>query len=311
MATTNHGVAVFDLLNLRCVWSGLIPGVGCIAVDPASTHWALVLPSITSSSSVSSTSTASAHQNGAATAGVVVFKGKSRQPVGGWKLERTSPLQSAIVPPPPHVGTSTSSPSTSSGATTKNSAAAAASLIALAFAIPGTPLYNTFSKASASINNDTAPKQSLASDTMSPLLIFTANREYAIASGSALRLDRDESEIAAAVHAASHAPAFLFGRTVGTSSNNSKQHKLRRDTFAPSGLEAIYGRSALSSLSPGEKQNEQQGGFSSVEYGKGTKGVAALFDVPSHELPPMSELCPKFLEAMIFGDNVDGALGGN
>lgn len=116
---------------------------------------------------------------------------------------------------------------------------------------------------------------------MSPLLVISQDRQYAQA-GTAVQ---PEAMSAATPDLYRRADSFAAARGAGTA--------VPAQTPAPvSGLEAMYGTQ--------QAQQAQQQKPAGGPAGAGRMGQwAGLFDSPSHVLPPLSALCPAFLELVV------------
>ena len=123
-----------------------------------------------------------------------------------------------------------------------------ATVAALLFALPGTKLH--------SVSVDVAPAG------ISPLLILTEDRQYAIARS------------AAHMHHASFQPSTPL---------QSKQ---------PSAFEAAFGKAAM-------QQPVQQAALSMTTQSQAQSQLEALFAAPSHVLPPLKDLAPAFFDNLI------------
>ena len=138
--------------------------------------------------------------------------------------------------------------------------------ISVAFVPRGTPLY-----AAAEETGVTLPG-------CSPLVVLTTNREYAVAWTERRRKEKPLSSGEA--------------RTISTALGSEN----------PSAFEAMYGKSARAEV------QEQDVGRATLaaDVGSGKPSWAALFDAPSHALPPMTTLCPAFLELVVMGGQDKG-----
>ena len=123
-----------------------------------------------------------------------------------------------------------------------------ATVAALLFALPGTKLH------SASL--DIAPAG------VSPLLILTEDRQYAIA------------------RSATHMHHASFQPSTPLQSNQ------------PSAFEAAFGKAAV-------QQPVQQAALSMTKQSQSQSQLQALFDAPSHVLPPLKDLAPAFFDNLI------------
>lgn len=253
VALLNGGLAVYNLLTMRCEWAVEVAGVGRIVSDPISSHWAVTLSSPASPGTQHSARGTSTTNSGSGVArstsskvsssdqGIVMFRGAEESPVGAWRVSRAGP------------------PGT----------------LSIAFVPPATPLHVAAVEAGANLPG------------ASPLVVLTADREYAVARKSGSSKGTTEG-------------------TAGLSTSGIGKDNVARAGGAGVGVssfETLYGRSARV-----EQQREQGGGAAAaVEVGGSGLGVggrppwAALFDAPSHALPPMGTLCPAFLELMVTG----------
>lgn len=111
----------------------------------------------------------------------------------------------------------------------------------------------------------------------SPLVVLTTNREYAVAW----------------TQKSKKVPSSGEARTVSTALGSGKL----------SAFEAMYGKSARA-----EVQEQEEGGATQLvsDIGRGKPNWSALFDAPSHALPPMTTLCPAFLELVVMGGQDKG-----
>ena len=123
-----------------------------------------------------------------------------------------------------------------------------ATVASLLFALPGTKLH------SASL--DIAPAG------VSPLLILTEDRQYAIA------------------RSATHMHHASFQPSTPLQSNQ------------PSAFEAAFGKAAV-------QQPVQQAALSMTKQSQSQSQLQALFDAPSHVLPPLKDLAPAFFDNLI------------
>ncbi len=110
VAALAGGLAVYNLLTMRCEWAVQVEGVGALAVDPSSPHWAVVLSALPPASTAGGAghgkkkAAAAAGSSGGAVGGkdvkeqgVVVFKGAGEVPVGAWRLRRAGPSGTVAV----------------------------------------------------------------------------------------------------------------------------------------------------------------------------------------------------------------------
>jgi hypothetical protein len=242
VACLHGGLAVYNLLTMRCEWAVQITnGVGAVVADPISSHWAVVLaaPSSTSTSNKTSRtniSNAVKQQQ----QGVVLFNGGEEVPVGAWRVNRAGQSQSQRVVN--HVAGT-----------------------ALAFVPVSTPLHAA--TVGAGVNT-------------SPLVVLTGDREYSIAAQITTTGPSSSSS--------------AISNQKGLSGINNKD-------AAVSGFEALYGHSAKVAVEQNKNKNNGDGDDSSGAAGVRVSQWGALFDAPSHALPPMGTLCPAFLEFMITG----------
>ena len=134
---------------------------------------------------------------------------------------------------------------------------------------------------------------------MSPLLVVSQDRQYAQAAkqGAALQ--------PAAQRAAAGEPAELYRRADSFVPPAHEGAAVAAAAQAPggvSGLEAMYG--------PATGAAQQQPKQAGPAAGAGPAAAAAaaswggLFDAPSHVLPPLSTLCPAFLELVLGREGV-------
>jgi hypothetical protein len=105
---------------------------------------------------------------------------------------------------------------------------------------------------------------------------LTGDREYSIASRATTDLGSDNSSNPGASKSGLH----------GLANKNA--------AAAVSGFEAIYGHAAKVDKNNKMEESGNSGAVNVSQWG-------ALFDAPSHALPPMGTLCPAFLELMITG----------
>ncbi len=122
------------------------------------------------------------------------------------------------------------------------------SVAALLFALPGTRLHSASS--------------GLAPDGVSPLLILTEDRQYAIAR-SALHMQ-----------------------------DASLQPSTPLQSDQPSPFEAAFGKAAVQH--PAQKMP-----VSVARHSLAQQQIQALFDAPSHVLPPLKDLAPAFFDSLI------------
>jgi hypothetical protein len=106
---------------------------------------------------------------------------------------------------------------------------------------------------------------------MSPLLVLTAGREYGLAR-------RDGAPPAAAAAALR-----------------------RREAFPPTAFEAMYGQPAAAAAAAAAAAEAAAEPAVEARAVGGRPAWAALFDAPSHALPPLGTLCPAFLELLVGG----------
>ncbi|KAG7669082.1 hypothetical protein Ndes2526B_g00805 [Nannochloris sp. 'desiccata'] len=150
VACLHGGLAVYNLLTMRCEWSVQInAGVGAVVADPVSSHWAVVLAT-PSTNGTGKASTSKPHQK-TQQQGVVLFNGGDEIPVGAWRVNRAGQSQ---VPASSVAGT------------------------ALAFVPSGTPLHAATVDPSSEGNVRT---NGVSTRGESPLIVLTGDREYSIA----------------------------------------------------------------------------------------------------------------------------------
>ncbi len=133
---------------------------------------------------------------------------------------------------------------------------------------------------------------------MSPLLILSQDRQYV----QATKAGAAEAPGAAEQDACRRADSFA---PVRASTAGAAGAALPPQTPQEvSGLEAMYGPQQAQQ----PKQAEAAGGAAGGAAGRpaGAADWGALFDAPSHVLPPLSTLCPAFLELMLSRDGVRG-----
>jgi NET1-associated nuclear protein 1 (U3 small nucleolar RNA-associated protein 17) len=243
-------VAVHDLLTLRCAWAAAAPA-GHAAADPASPHWALVLEeaedgAAARAAAARAAKAAGGKAGGAGAGGKPGGKDGEQAAGAGAPLAEQGVLAFRGAVPAP-------------GAAWRRRRARPGP--ALLFAPPGAPL--------------AAAAAAAALPGASPLLVLTADREYAVA-------------------AAPGAPAAALAAPAAATRG-------RRDTFAPAAFEALCVGAAA------DAGAAKRGGAAAAVAEAGARPRwAALFDAPSHALPPLSELCPAFLEVVLVGGGAPG-----
>jgi len=159
VACLHGGLAVYNLLTMRCEWSVQInTGVGAVVADPVSPHWAVVLAAPSTNENIGGgngkISTTASKQQQKQQQGVVVFKGGEEIPVGAWRVNRASQSQNQRMSHTSVSGT------------------------ALAFVPNGTPLY---AATVAATGEGTRRANGTSTSGESPLVVLTADREYSIA----------------------------------------------------------------------------------------------------------------------------------
>lgn len=142
---------------------------------------------------------------------------------------------------------------------------------------------------------------------MSPLLVISQDRRYAqaVPPGAAAE--------AAAVQAVRPATQDLY-RRADSFRQRAADGEAAADAAgaaaagqAPvSGLEAMYGAQPTAQQQQAQQQAAGAAGGGAASGGQ--QQWAGLFDAPSHVLPPLSTLCPAFLELVVGRE--DGSTAG-
>jgi len=85
VAVFSRGIAVYNILTLRCEWAAEIDVEG-VTADPASLHWAAILGRV---SSTEIQETQQTHHE-RTEQGIIVFKGAEEVPVAAWRVRRAA-----------------------------------------------------------------------------------------------------------------------------------------------------------------------------------------------------------------------------
>lgn len=256
VACLHGGLAVYNLLTMRCEWSVQInTKVGDVVADPVSSHWAVVLAAPSTSNTLGKSSITSRQQQKQQQA-VVLFNGVDEIPVSAWRVNRTGQSQSQRMNHTSVAGT------------------------ALAFVPIGSPLHAATVVASSAAEGSKKSSSACVSGE-SPLIVLTADREYSIAARAATGTSTNADGSKGGVKGLADAGNNRYG--------------------AVSGFEAIYGHSAKVAGENNKDKNKRGAEAAAALGDVGVSQWGALFDAPSHALPPMGTLCPAFLEFMITG----------
>lgn len=248
---------VWSLLTESIWWSYALT-CSALAVDPESSCIAVA---------VTPQKEAVGEQKGSQKAGADGHKGSHEGQAAGLQQQAQNPMTSAdagfntaemlngpmTVPDPEGRQASMGSSAVflfvpSSGQPQLSWSLGQATVAALLFALSGTKLH--------SVSLDVAPAG------ISPLLILTEDRQYAVARS------------AARMHHASFQPSRLL------------------QSDQPSAFEAAFGKAAV-------QQPVQQAALSMTNQSQAQSQLQALFDAPSHVLPPLKDLAPVFFDNLI------------
>lgn len=233
------GIVVYNVISLDVEWTAEISGISCVAVDESSPHWAIVLDK-TSSENSKSTSFDKDYVGS-----ILLFSGAQKKPKAAWLVRRlhSSVQKSVTLNPASFLNEAIESYSVDHGCRTE-----------IAF-IPETT--NAYSHAAA-----------CSIPGCSPLMVFTADREYSIAVSPTV----SKTDLKKIISSSTKEPLGTRERRI-------------------SGFEAMFGTSAHHR--PDDNPEPMDIAPSSRNAWK------AVLDAPSHALPPMAILCPSFLELLL------------
>ncbi|GAB4821000.1 hypothetical protein N2152v2_008046 [Parachlorella kessleri] len=154
------------------------------------------------------------------------------------------------------------------------------------FALPKTPLHSGAAKGSL--------------PGMSPLIILSPDRQFAQASAAGAAREAAQQAKQGTATLDLYRRADSFAMPAGKAGKAGLAAQTPPEIF---GLEAMYG--------PQQQKQAQQGpaalDTAGVAGAAGTGGWGALFDAPSHVLPPPSTLCPAFLQLIVGREGVRAA----
>jgi len=234
----SFGIAVYNIVTMSIVWSIELQGITCVAVDPNSSHWAIVLNKLASSASKEA-------QLKQYISSILLFNGFSSTPKCGWLVRKqySSEAKPVTINPATQVSVQ---PEKVDRTETE-----------IAFAPASTRAHSEGKRCSV--------------PGSSPLIVFTADREYSLAVSPFL----SEEDILAQVK-----------QSVPTGVAAPEYH---------SGFSSIFGTSA--------RQPAYQSTSNGMTLQSKKDAWKTVFDGPSHALPPMATLCPAFLELMLEGNS--------